>query len=216
MAELRWSQQAWTCALASAALRVQLFLQLMTHDCFAPAAKACVQAIARDDRERESRIWTPGDGMKIALTLSIGLASAKSFAMPSQGVHTMPNRSQNQHKGSGRGFASMDAAKQRAIASAGGRAAHRSGNAHEFDVDEAREAGRRGGLARSASRASDHNVEPADGQGVMRMEDRDQEPGISRTPVRDSGHGERKGSPQTAEKHRTDAGNATAPRGKHH
>jgi hypothetical protein len=42
----------------------------------------------------------------------------------------MPN------KGSSRGFASMDAAKQRAIASAGGRAAHRSGNAREFDTQE--------------------------------------------------------------------------------
>ena len=132
----------------------------------------------------------------------------------------MPNRSQNQHKGSGRGFASMDATKQRAIASAGGRAAHRSGHAHEFDAEEAREAGRRGGLARSASRAPEHNIELADGQGVMRMEDRDQEPGISQAPGRDDDHSGRKshGSLQTAEKQRTDAKNATvrSGRGKHH
>lgn len=40
-----------------------------------------------------------------------------------------------------RGFASMDPNQQRAIASAGGRAAHRSGNAHEFTSEEARRAG---------------------------------------------------------------------------
>lgn len=40
-----------------------------------------------------------------------------------------------------RGFASMDPEQQRAIASEGGRAAHRSGNAHEFTSEEARRAG---------------------------------------------------------------------------
>ena len=93
----------------------------------------------------------------------------------------MPHRSQTHNKGSARGFASMDAEKQRAIASAGGRAAHRSGNAHEFDTEEARAAGRRGGLARSASRASERSIELADHQGVMRMQDRDQEPGAPRS-----------------------------------
>jgi general stress protein YciG len=82
----------------------------------------------------------------------------------------MPNRSQTPGR-SGRGFASMDAERQRAIASAGGRAAHRSGNAHEFDAAEAREAGRRGGLARSASRNAARSVELADGQGVMQLSD---------------------------------------------
>ena len=52
---------------------------------------------------------------------------------------------------SGRGFASMDPEKQRAISSKGGRAAHRSGNAHEFDSQQAREAGRLGGRARAAN-----------------------------------------------------------------
>ena len=41
----------------------------------------------------------------------------------------------------GRGFAGMDPKKQRAIASEGGKAAHASGNAHEFDSEEARRAG---------------------------------------------------------------------------
>lgn len=47
-----------------------------------------------------------------------------------------------------RGFAGMDPARQRAIASKGGRAAHQSGNAHQFNSQEAREAGRRGGQAK--------------------------------------------------------------------
>jgi general stress protein YciG len=81
----------------------------------------------------------------------------------------MPNRNESTHR-SGRGFASMDAERQRAIASAGGRAAHRSGNAHEFNAEEAREAGRRGGLARSASRQASRTVQLADGQGVMQMQ----------------------------------------------
>lgn len=45
----------------------------------------------------------------------------------------------------GRGFAGMDADRQREIASEGGRAAHEKGTAHEFSSDEAREAGRKGG-----------------------------------------------------------------------
>lgn len=51
-----------------------------------------------------------------------------------------------------RGFASMDAAMQRAIASKGGRAAHAQGVAHEFNSAEAREAGRKGGVAVSRNR----------------------------------------------------------------
>ncbi|MCC8687982.1 KGG domain-containing protein [Xanthomonas campestris pv. raphani] len=53
---------------------------------------------------------------------------------------------------SNRGFASMDEDKQREIASKGGKAAHASGNAHEFDSEEAREAGRKGGDSVSQDR----------------------------------------------------------------
>jgi general stress protein YciG len=53
----------------------------------------------------------------------------------------------NEMKGRGRGFASMDREKQRQIASKGGRAAHASGTAHEWSSEEAREAGRKGGIA---------------------------------------------------------------------
>ena len=44
-----------------------------------------------------------------------------------------------------KGFGGMDAEKQRAIASMGGRAAHAMGRAHEFTSEEAKEAGRAGG-----------------------------------------------------------------------
>jgi general stress protein YciG len=46
-----------------------------------------------------------------------------------------------------RGFASMDRHKQRDIASKGGKAAHQKGTAHEWTSEEAREAGRKGGMA---------------------------------------------------------------------
>ena len=45
-----------------------------------------------------------------------------------------------------RGFASMDPTEQRRIASEGGRASHASGQGHKWTADEAREAGRKGGL----------------------------------------------------------------------
>lgn len=64
----------------------------------------------------------------------------------------------------------MDAERQRAIASAGGRAAHRSGNAHEFDKDEAREAGRRGGLARAASRRGERSLPMTDETGRIHLQ----------------------------------------------
>lgn len=51
-----------------------------------------------------------------------------------------------------RGFAAMDPEQQREIARRGGRAAHESGNAHEFTSEEAAEAGRKGGEAVSRNR----------------------------------------------------------------
>jgi general stress protein YciG len=52
-----------------------------------------------------------------------------------------------------RGFASMDPARQREIASKGGRAAHEKGTAHEWSSGEARDAGRKGGVTVSQDRA---------------------------------------------------------------
>jgi uncharacterized protein len=55
-------------------------------------------------------------------------------------------------RSSERGFASMDDEKQRKIASEGGKAAHERGSAHEFDSEEARRAGQKGGEAVSQDR----------------------------------------------------------------
>ena len=63
-----------------------------------------------------------------------------------------------------RGFASMDRGKQREIASKGGKAAHQKGTAHEWTSDEAREAGRKGGMASHRRKQQDTTptVENAD------------------------------------------------------
>ena len=65
----------------------------------------------------------------------------------------------------------MSPEKQREIASKGGRAAHQKGTAHEWSSDEAREAGRKGGMASRGGRgklpvdssisSSDDTPEPA-------------------------------------------------------
>ena len=59
-----------------------------------------------------------------------------------------------------RGFAAMDPKLVSELAKRGGKAAHRAGTAHQFTSDEARVAGRKGGMATHAKR-------------------RDKEPGIS-------------------------------------
>jgi general stress protein YciG len=55
-----------------------------------------------------------------------------------------------------RGFATMDENRRREIASKGGKAAHAKGTAHEWSSEQARRAGRKGGLAR-ASRSTRAN-----------------------------------------------------------
>ncbi len=59
----------------------------------------------------------------------------------------MANNNSENNNSDKRGFASMDEDKQREIASQGGKAAHQSGNAHEWDSEEARKAGQKGGKA---------------------------------------------------------------------
>ena len=66
-----------------------------------------------------------------------------------------------------RGFASMDRQKQREIASKGGKAAHAKGTSHEWTSEEAREAGRKGGMAshRRRKEMSDGTDDSAQGSG---------------------------------------------------
>ncbi len=68
-----------------------------------------------------------------------------------------------------RGFASMDRAKQREIASKGGKAAHQKGTAHEWTSEEAREAGRKGGMA-SHRRRSDLTGSQGTGGDAQNLE----------------------------------------------
>lgn len=63
------------------------------------------------------------------------------------------------------GFASWDPEKRRRVASSGGIAAHAARTAHEFTPEEARAAGRKGGLAASAKLA------PARAAAKQRRED---------------------------------------------
>jgi general stress protein YciG len=51
-----------------------------------------------------------------------------------------------------RGFAAMDPQLVSELAKRGGKAAHRAGTAHQFTSDEARLAGRKGGMATHAKR----------------------------------------------------------------
>jgi uncharacterized protein len=69
-----------------------------------------------------------------------------------------------------RGFASMDRSKQHEIASKGGKAAHQKGTAHEWTSEEAREAGRKGGLASHARnhQADDSGLSDSGVQSVAR------------------------------------------------
>ncbi len=82
-----------------------------------------------------------------------------------------------------RGFAAMDAEKQREIARKGGKAAHEKGTAHEFTPEEAREAGRKGGqVAHQRGTAHEFTAEEAreagrkGGQAARRRAARQQPP----------------------------------------
>lgn len=83
------------------------------------------------------------------------------MASSNQGNKQSGNQGNSQSSGTrNRGFASMDPARQREIASQGGKAAHAKGTAHEFTSEEARRAGsmshgnRQSAESRSASSSS--------------------------------------------------------------
>ena len=64
----------------------------------------------------------------------------------------MQEERQEQPQRSRRGFAAMSPERQREIASQGGRAAHEQGVAHEWNKDEARAAGKKGGQVSGVKR----------------------------------------------------------------
>ena len=69
----------------------------------------------------------------------------------------------------------MDRSKQREIASKGGKAAHQKGTAHEWTSEEARNAGRKGGLA-SHARRRERLAQQGPASGTMPSEARAGEP----------------------------------------
>lgn len=77
---------------------------------------------------------TNGAGTNESTTTS----AAPTPATPSATEERRPRR---------RGFAAMDRDRVKEIASKGGKAAHAAGTAHQFSSDEARVAGRKGGMA---------------------------------------------------------------------
>lgn len=89
----------------------------------------------------------------------------------------MANSKDNQNQNSGgnnqsgkseRGFAGMDSERQREIAAEGGRAAHASGNAHEFNSQEAREAGAKSHGGGNSASNSGSNSGSSSGSGNTR------------------------------------------------
>lgn len=80
----------------------------------------------------------------MAIKQTASPAAARPAAAPTK---TRPaTRIGEASRTSRRGFASMDPTEQRRIASQGGKASHASGQGHKWTAEEARAAGRKGGL----------------------------------------------------------------------
>ena len=79
----------------------------------------------------------------------------------------------------------MDRAKQREIASKGGKAAHQKGTAHEWTSEEARDAGRKGGIASHRRRREQQG--PATEEAVGLTDDNGSSPAA---PIVDDGNRE--------------------------
>ena len=91
--------------------------------------------------QEASAVRGPPVASNVAANVAASTAALSQPAAPA--IHGRASR---------RGFAAMDKTRQKEIASAGGRAAHERGNAHEFTSEEARQAGRKGGQAVSQNR----------------------------------------------------------------
>ena len=83
-----------------------------------------------------------------AVDTSADVTAAKSATRPANRVGTKSRR----------GFAAMSPETQKRIASEGGKASHASGRGHRFSADEARDAGRKGGLVSRRGKAGNSNA----------------------------------------------------------
>jgi general stress protein YciG len=85
-------------------------------------------------------------------TSSTSASASAAASTPSAKPATRPaNRVGTKSR---RGFAAMSPETQRRIASEGGKASHASGRGHRFSADEARDAGRKGGLVSRRGKAN--------------------------------------------------------------
>lgn len=75
-------------------------------------------------------------------------------------IDTLSTAESQAHAKSKRGFAKMDPAKQREIASKGGIASHVRGTGHQWSREESREAGRLGGLKSRGGRGRGAKYQP--------------------------------------------------------
>src|SRR2546427_9549771 len=107
--------------------------------------KSSTRASASSSRAAKPRATKSRSTRSRARTSSTS-RSSRSSKSP---AHTGRSRRSSSN---GRGFAGMSDQRQRAIAAAGGRAAHQQGTAHEFSVAEASKAGQKGGEAVSRNR----------------------------------------------------------------
>lgn len=94
------------------------------------------------------------------------------MSMSNEKVESHGEKAENR----GRGFASMDRTRQREISSQGGKAAHQKGTAHEFDSNEAREAGRKGGMVSGGRRRSRDAANTNDAASTDSAERTEEEP----------------------------------------
>jgi general stress protein YciG len=81
--------------------------------------------------------------------LRVVLIANESLFIKQYNFMAIDNENQQSGQQGGRGFAGMSEERRREIASKGGKAAHQSGNANEFDSESGREAGRKGGQSRN-------------------------------------------------------------------
>lgn len=109
-----------------------------------------------------------------------------------------------------RGFASMSAEKQRAIASKGGKAAHAKGTAHEFTPEEARAAGRKGGQA-AHQRGTAHQFTPEEARAAGRKGGQSSRGGAGLNPAQRTQPGMMPAGPETQPINREGSNGAAMP-----
>lgn len=107
---------------------------------------------------------------------------------PEEGVLMASTNEKGESRG--RGFAGMDPVRQRQISSQGGKAAHQKGTAHEFDSEEAREAGRKGGMVSGGRRrARDQGPGSADKPAEREADSESQRESGAESEGEGAGHG---------------------------